>query len=234
MYGLALIDAKKFPEATAVFQKVAKDYPTPANTQAAAAPPQVQEAQAIALFGLGRVAQASGDATKAGQIFEQLKALYPWSPKVLEANYGIAVAFKDQGKLDEAQGLLRGVIAGQQATAELRANATLLTGYILIERAKAETDPKKQSDLRGSAIDTFSKIGDYFEGVPVAAAEGLWNAGQLLEQQAAGVTDPKQKPFQIQQLNRARTTYEQLIKDYPNSQYAPKAQERLNTLGPKQ
>ncbi|PTX93500.1 hypothetical protein DB345_18010 [Spartobacteria bacterium LR76] len=234
VYGLALIDAKKLDQATAVFQKIAKDYPTPAGTQPQAALPQIQEAQAISLFGLGRVAQAGGDAAKAGQFFEQLKLLYGWSPKVLEANYGIAVAFKDQGKLDEAQNLLRGVIAGQQATAELRANATLLTGYILVERAKAETDPKKKSDLLGSAIDTFSKIGDYFEGVPVAAAEGLWMAGQLLEQQAAGITDPKQKSLQNQQFNRARSTYEQLVKDYPNSQYAPKAQERLTALGPKQ
>ena len=35
-------------------------------------------------------------------MFAELEANYPWSPKMLEVNYGIAVALHDQGKDDEA------------------------------------------------------------------------------------------------------------------------------------
>jgi outer membrane protein assembly factor BamD (BamD/ComL family) len=52
--------------------------------------------------------------------------------------------------------------------------------------------------------------------------------GQLLEQQANGSSDAK---FKTQQLGKAKASYQQLLKDYPNSEFAPKAQERLTTLG---
>ena len=227
-YGLALIEEKKFAEAAAVFEKLAKDYPVPDRVTPNQASQLVQEAQAIALFGRARIAQDQGQTAEAGTLFQELKALYPWSPKVLQADYGIAQSLKEQGKLDDAVSLLTGLIRAPTATAELRANGMLLGGSIMAEKAKVATDLRQKEEYLGAAIDYFIKIAQFYAGVPTAAAEGLWMGGQLLEQQANGSSDTK---FKTQQIGRAKASYQQLLKDYPNSGFASKAQERLTALG---
>lgn len=229
-YGVALLEQNKAAEAAAVFEKLTKDYPLPADLPPAQASPLVQEAQAIALFGQGRVAQLQGKTADAGKIFEQLKALYPWSPKVLEANYGIAESLRQQGKADEALDLLTGIIRAPTATAELRANGMLLGGFLMTDKMKAATDPKQKQEFLAAAIDYFIKIAQFYGGVPTAAARGLWEGGQLLEQQAGESSDAK---FKAQQIERAKAAYQQLLKDFPNSEYAPKAQGQISALGGK-
>jgi tetratricopeptide (TPR) repeat protein len=228
VYGLALVDNKKFDQAAEVFKKLASDYPNPTGVAATAIPMSVLEAQAISLFGLGRIAQETNKSAEAGKLFQQLKTLYGWSPKVLEADYGIAESLRAEGKLDEALQLLPGVIRAQNASAELRAKAFLLGGFIMKQKSDAATDPKQKEESRGQAIDFFTKIAQFYAGVPLAAAEGLWQGGQLLEAQSAASADPK---FKAQQLNRAKECYKQLVKDYPDSGNAPKANERIAALG---
>ncbi len=220
LYGLALLGSGQADQAKAVFEKIAADYPNPAGQEPAAAPPAIQEAQAISLFGLGRVAQEQKDVTGAGALFEKLKSLYPWSPKVLEANYGIAASLKEQGKGDEAVALLTQIIRAPNAPTDLRANAMLLGGYI-----------QKDKGERDAAIDYFIKISAFYEGVPTAAAAGLWEGGQLLELQVTELqtSDPEKANKQKAQVLRA---YKELTEKFPDSEFAPKAQERLNALGP--
>lgn len=219
LYGLALLENGKADEAKAVFEKIAVDYPNPAGQEPAQAPPAIQEAQAISLFGLGRVAQDQGDVAGAGVLFEKLKSLYPWSPKVLEANYGIAASLREQGKTDEAIALLTQIIRAPNAPTELRAEAMLLGGFI-----------QKDKNERDAAIDYFIKISAFYEGVPEAAATGLWEGGQLLELQVADLqsSDPERATRQKAQVLRA---YKELTEKFPDSEFAPKAQERLNALG---
>lgn len=219
LYGLALLGGGKAAEAKAVFEKIAADYPVPAGTEPAQAATAVQEAQAISLFGLGRVAQEQGDVAGAGATFEKLKSLYPWSPKVLEANYGIAASMSEQGKTDEAIALLTQIIRSPNAPTELRANAMLLGGRI-----------QKDKGERDAAIDYFIKISAFYEGVPDAAATGLWEGGQLLEQQVAALqsSDPEKAKKQQAQVLRA---YKELAEKFPDSEFAPKAKERLSALG---
>lgn len=226
-YGLALLDAGKPDEALAVFEKLAADFPVPDGVEPNAAPPNVQEAQATVLFGRGRVAQEKGQTAEAGEFFTQLKTLYPWSPKGLEADYGIAQSLRAQNKPDEAMPLLGAIIRAPNATAELRANSFLLYGHIMKEKAAAEADPAKKKENRENAIDFFLKIPQFYSGVPVAAAEGLWEGAQLLEQQAAESQDAA---FKNQQLARARSAYEQIVKEFSNDKFAPQAQQRLQSL----
>jgi TolA-binding protein len=219
LYGLALLENGQADQAKAVFEKIAADYPNPAGQEPNAAPPAIQEAQAISLFGLGRVAQEQKDVTGAGALFEKLKALYPWSPKVLEANYGIAASLREQGKGDEAVALLTQIIRAPNAPTDLRANAMLLGGYI-----------QKDKGERDAAIDYFIKISAFYEGVPQAAAAGLWEGGQLLELQVAELqsSDPEKAQKQKAQVLRA---YKELVEKFSDSEFAPQAQERLNALG---
>ena len=98
----------------------------------------------------------------------------------------------------------------------------------MAEKAKATADQRQKDEYLGAAIDYFIKIAQFYSGVPTAAAAGLWMGGQLLEQQANGSADAK---FKTQQLGKAKASYQQLLKEYPNSEFASKAQERLTALG---
>ena len=233
VYGLALVDDKKPDQASDVFKKLAADFAVPPGAPATL---DMQEAQATSIFGLARVAQENKQTAEAGKLFQQLKTLYPWSPKVLEADYGIAQSLRADGKLDEALQLLPSIIRAQNGSADLRASAFLLAGSIMKQKSDAATDPKKKIEFRGQAIDFFAKIAQLFSGVPLAATEGLWQSSQLLEEQAGAIPDskdPKEAKFKAQQLDRAKAFYAQLVKDFPDSPYAPKAKERLTALGVK-
>jgi hypothetical protein len=48
-----------------------------------------------------------------------------------------------------------------------------------------------------------------------------------MEQQAAASADPK---FKAQQLSRAKASYDQIVKDFPNDKIAPQAKERAQAL----
>ena len=227
IYGLALAESGKVDEAQAVFEKLAADYPIPEGVKPSAAPTIVQEAQATALFGKGRVAQERKQTIEAGKLFEQLKTDYSWSPKVLEANYGIAQSLRAENKADDAIKLLGTIIRAQNATAELRANSFLLYGYIMKDKSDKESDPKKKEESRASAVDFFMKIPQFYSGVPAAAVPGLFEGAQLMEQQAAASADPK---FKAQQLGRAKASYDQIVKDFPNDKLAPQAKARAQAL----
>lgn len=228
-YGLALIGNANLEEAAGVFDKLATDFPIPAGVVPAQAPPQIQEAQAMALFGKGRIAQEKGDTASAGALFEQLKETYPWSPKVLEANYGIAESLREQKQLDESLTLLTQIIRATTATAELRASSMLLGGDIMVDKMNAAPDPAQKDEFRDTAIDYYIKIAQFYSGVPAIAAKGLWKGGQMLEAQAATITDSASKGRQIEMATRA---YQDIVTDFPNSEHAAEAQQRLNALRP--
>jgi DnaJ-domain-containing protein 1 len=71
------------------------------------------------------------------------------------------------------------------------------------------------------------KIAQYYAGVQIAASDGLWQAAQLLEEQANDSADPK---FKAKQFERAKGAYKQLVNDFKDSQYVAKANERLAAL----
>lgn len=226
LYGTLLIDTGKLDDAKKVYEKLATDYPNPANSTPDKATPMVQDAQAISLYGIGKTLQKQGNVAGAAAQFDQLKKLYPWSPKILEANFGIAQSLVQQKKLDEATALLVQIIRAQTATAELRANSMLLGGDI--QNQKSELDNNKNSN-REAAIDYYLKIASFYEGVPVAAAEGLWKGAQLLEKQAAGLSETS-KPTKSAQMAKAIKAYKDLVQKYPNSPFVAQAKERLQKL----
>jgi TolA-binding protein len=227
-FGMALLDAGDTDQAETIFQKLLADYPTPSGVEPQNAPPLTQHAQANALFGLARVAQERGQTADAGEKFTRLKTLYAWSPKVLEADLGIAQAEVAAGQFDNALARLPGLIRSPNATADVRAKAMLLGGEIMEKRMAAASDPKERDEAMGAAIDYYIKIDQFYSGVPSIASEGLWRGAQLLERQAAGATDQE---FRRRQNNLARRSYQDLIKKYPNSPHLEAAQARLAAMG---
>lgn len=224
-YGLLLIDTKQYDQAKKVFTKLATDYPIPAGQ----VPVQTQEAQAVSLFGLGKLAQESGQGAEAAKLFQQLKTLYAWSPKVLEADYGIAENDFKTGKFDDALAKLPGIIRAPNATADLRAKSMFLVGQIYVKKYEAASDPKQKADFLGAAIDNLAKINQLYPGTSVSA-ESLLVGGQLFEAQAAVATDAA---FKQKQVKQAVLCYRDIVRDYSTSPFAAKAQERLTALGAK-
>ncbi len=188
LYGQALIDGKKIDEAIKVYEKLNQDYPLKGSSPKTA-PRDVQEAQAIVLAGLGKALQEKGDPAdkeKGGKMFAELEANYPWSPKMLEVNYGTALALRDQKKDDDAVKRIQEILKAPKASSELRAKGMLLLAKIHADAGRFEL-----------AIDNFIKISVFYGGVPKVAAEGLWLGGQLLERQASGeipMPTPTPKP----------------------------------------
>jgi len=220
LYGQHLIETGKLREAEQVYRKLGTDYPNPPNIDPKRAPITVMDAQATMLFGLGAIAQKEGKVKEGQEFFTQLKTLYSWSPKMLEANFGIAQALKSEGKNDEALALLVPIIRSTTSPQEIRAQAMLMAGHIYKNKNQPE-----------NAIDSFIKIAAFYEGVPTPAAEGLWEGAQLIEQLAAGISDPKKKDDKATQLGKARKAYEELIRLYPTSPNITAARQRLQNLG---
>ena len=224
LYGSALLEAGKVDESHAIYEKLSNDFPIPTGVDPDKAAPAVQAAQAIAMYGLGKAMQKQGKIAETQAIFEQLKKYYPWSPKLLEADFGIAEGKVQAKQFDEAATLLVQIIRAQTATADLRANAMFLKGSI----------SEQQGDI-ASAIDQYIKIAVFYEGVPKTAAEGLWKGAQLLEQQAPTLPEVAKKKGDATrpgQMAKAVQAYKDLVSKYATSPHAKEAQERLKVLAP--
>ncbi|RYD74251.1 MAG: tetratricopeptide repeat protein, partial [Verrucomicrobiaceae bacterium] len=154
LYGQALIEQGKLDEASKIFEKLAADYPIPGNTEPTKAPLDVQTAQSVALFGSGKVLQKQSKLVEAKQKFDELEKLYGWSPKMQEANYGIALGLHNDKAYKEARQRLMGVVNSRTASPELRANAMLLFARINEDDGQYE-----------SAIDTYIKVARLYTGV---------------------------------------------------------------------
>jgi TolA-binding protein len=219
VYGTALLAQGKADEAYQVYEKIGRDYSVPPNVQPAQAAPAIQEAQATSLFGMGTALDKEGKAAQSGQMFAQLKALYPWSPRLLEANFGIARSLVQQGKYDAASALLVPIVSSRSAPTSLRAHAFLVIGQI--QESKGNID---------AAIDSYLKTAAFYGSVSDAAAEGLWRGGQMLEKQAATLTE-QSTPKKSDQMAKAVNAYKQIGETYSDSPYFQQSLDRLKALG---
>ena len=206
--------------AAAVFDKAARDYPIPAGLTPAQAPLDVQEAQALVLYGRGRLAGAKGDKPGAAALYQQLIKDYPRSSKVPEAKLGLAESLVAGGRPDEAMPLLADVMKLPATPILARARAMFLVGGI------------QEGKGQDGAIDSYLKVAVFYPTSP-EAPEGLWKGAQLLEKQAAGLGATPARPggpTKAGQLDRARKAYQDLVAKYPDSTYAAQARARVAAL----
>ena len=206
--------------AAQVFDKLARDYPRPAGLPPGQAAPAVQDAQALVLFGRGKLAEASGDRAAATRAFAELKRDYPRSSKIAEANLGLAQGLIAEGKPDDALPLLADVAKNPRSPIPVRAHGLFLNGEI--QAAKGSFD----------AIDSYLKVAAFYPVAP-DAPEGLWKGAQLLEKQAETLGDTPAKPggpTKTGQLARARKAYNDLATRYADSKWTAQAKARLAAL----
>ena len=206
--------------AEAVFDKAVQDYPVPAGMTPAQAPADVQEAQALALFGRAKLAEAKGDKAGAGKLYDELIKTYPRSPKVSEAKLGVAESLVSNNKPDEAIPMLADVLKLPTTPIPARARAMFLMGKI------------QEGKGQEGAMDSYLKVAVFYP-VSAEAPEGLWKGGQLLEKQAANLSETPAKPggpTKSGQLARARKAYQDLAAKYPTSEWAAQAKARVAAL----
>lgn len=207
--------------AEAVLQKLGRDYPNPPGVAPAQAPLDVQEAQALMLYGRGLAAEAAGDKAKQQEAFRDLKKFYPQSSKVSDANLGLAEGLVATGKGEEALPLLSDVARSAKAPLETKAKGMLLFARIQVAKGSAPT-----------AIDTFLKLAAFYPTTP-QAPEALWEGAQALEKQAAtlGDTPTAANPAtKSSQLIRARKAYQDIVMKYPSSKWVEQAKDRAGKL----
>ncbi len=174
LYGGVLLKKKDWTAAQKIFEKLAKDYPIPANTTPDKAPRIVGEAQSTALYGFAKVLQGQDKKAEAMEKFAELKTTYPFSTKLLEADFGIAEGEFQAKKLEEALTLLGKVAKSTVAPTNLRARAMLLIGKISQEKGDVD-----------SAINNYIKVGALFPAESELAPDGLWRGAQLIEEKMA-------------------------------------------------
>ncbi len=206
----ALLRAGDFAAAAPVFRKLAQDYP--------AADDEAPEAGALALYGEGRLAEARGDFAAAAQAYEKLKAAHPRSNKIAEANVGIARQTLAAGRPDDALKLLGEAMRNAATPPDVRARALLLTAEAF-----------KAKNQLAAAIDSFLKVAAFYPAAQSEAPSGLWEGAQLLEKQAAGLSETT-VPKRSDQLARARKAYADLGARYAGNALAARARERAEAL----
>lgn len=179
-YASALLEQGRYDDVQAVAEKLAKDFPLPPNIDIEKLPRSATEGASLSLFYTAKVLQLTKKTAEAAAKFDELKKKFPYSPKLAEADLGIAGDLFKQKKYAEALELAGPVAKATTASPEVRARAMMLIGEIC----------EDQGDI-DAAINNFIKISVFFEGLPGLAAEGLWRGAQLQEKKASGAVVQK-------------------------------------------
>jgi len=213
-YGELLIAAKEYPTALQVFSDLLSH---------AAATDQV--ALGDAYYGLGATYLAQGDVAKAAENFKKLTALPGgglWHPRILDAQYGIALAQEQSTSPDDNTAATQAyatLMQSQAAGITLQAKAMLGYGRLL-EKAGHGVAPAVPGTIE-YAVHYYQQV-HLFYGLPLPAlgAEGLYDAGQAYEKANDTANAKKQYTDLV-------TAYDQTAHDW-----ADKARAALTKLGP--
>ena len=143
-------------------------------------------------------------------IADRFIAAEPTTPQAPQARYAAAWARQNLGRLDEALAGYR-VVADAGRT-EISARARLMEGEVLFEQGNHK-----------EAIKAFFKVAYGFGEKQAPLAFHPWQAQATFE--AARCFEVLEQP------DKARGLYAELVDRYPNSPQAPAARKRLDSLG---
>ncbi|MDR1190572.1 MAG: tetratricopeptide repeat protein [Verrucomicrobiales bacterium] len=214
-YGSILLDNKNWTDAKQVFETLQAMYQgePPDSRQKGV----YDRANAAATYGLGAVATGLGNADQAGEYFKTLKEKYPWSEKLLNADYQRGLAQAGQGHYDEAFKIWKAIMASPANNNEVKSRTMISFAQTLIEMGdkKLTTDEIKTKENQNPNIyEVAAQYGlksyFFFPDEP-SSPEGLYFAIQTFSQKLNKKADAK-KWFDI------------LSQKYPTSPWTSKAQ----------
>ncbi|MDR0534230.1 MAG: tetratricopeptide repeat protein [Verrucomicrobiales bacterium] len=205
-YGSILLDNKDWQEAKGVFETLQKTYEKP------------QQAQAAATYGLGAVESGLGNVDKAEEYFKDLKAKYPWSEKLLSADYQRGLAQAGKGNYEDALKIWKGVMNSTAQNAnEVKSRALISFAETLIAMGdkNVPTEEIKQKDKPDLNIYELAaqyglKSHFYYPDEP-SSPQGLYIAIQMYSQKLNKKAD-------------AKKWFDTLSQKYPTSPWTSKAQ----------
>jgi TolA-binding protein len=217
-YGTILLDNQRWDKAQTVYTQLRDNFTE-------------QRAQAAATYGLGAAAQGKNDVVTAEKFFAELKEKYPWSEKILEAEYGRAMALLAQGKYEESFAALKTILGSTRSTNETKAKSMLAFARGLIEMGDKglKTEETKQGgnlpdrNIYELAHNYANKIVIFYNAaLPQLAAEALYVAADAKFKQARSTNDAAAK---AKAQDDAKKLVDTLLKDFPNSPWATKARD---------
>lgn len=194
-FGLTLLEAGDADTAIQVYGRLRDSYP------------EDPYAQANAAFGLGTAYLKKGENEQAEAQLARLRKDYPWSEKIVVANYNLARSIQEKDR-DKALELFKEVISArtQKPIHDVKADSTWRAAEICLARGEAD------------------QAAYYFQNIDVligpAAGDkaplGLERAGKIFEQ--------------LGNAQKARECYESIVTLYPKHATAQAAKERLAAL----
>ncbi|MDR1146077.1 MAG: tetratricopeptide repeat protein [Verrucomicrobiales bacterium] len=213
-YGSILLDNKNWPEAKDVFETLQKTYEKPPHAQAAA------------VYGLGAAETGLGHHDQAREHFSELKTKYPWSEKLLNADYqsGLAEAGKGTKEgYDAAFKIWKTILAYNSSNLsnanevnKVKAQTMISFAQTLVEMGdkKLATDEIKTKDNPYEVAAQYGLKAYFFYPEQPSSPEGLYIAVSIYSQQLNKKAD-------------ATKWFNTLSQKYPTSPWTSKAQSVL-------
>lgn len=205
-YGSLLLEDKKYEAALEIYKKL--DSITEEKQQ---------RAKAAATYGQGAALQGMGKSAEAIPFFKTLREKFPWSPKLMEAQYATSAALFESGKLAEAVEGLKEVIQSSRSSNESKARSMILLArsYEAMGDKKMTTPDTKledgsDMDIYDLAVNNLIKVEVFYaEALPVHSSEALYRAVAIRKKQ--GKTED------------ANRMLERLLSTYLTTEWAQKA-----------
>jgi tetratricopeptide (TPR) repeat protein len=200
--GIAALQARKFPEAIQKLRPILERYGGGRLPWV----PWVQEA----MVRLGDAYLGARDIAGARRVFEAVKRVYPDTVGLEVKEARIHLMQKDCQK---AMPILERFL-------EVALTAEVLTDVAELALAEAlvlRGDCQRQASQPQEALDSYLLVVTLFDADPGFAAEAKYKAAQLFEQ--------------LGNARRARSAYEEILKEAPQSEFAADAEKQLARLG---
>jgi len=167
-----------------------------------------------ALFWRAKSAEAQGNTSRAEQLYSNLKANYPNSPKIMEINYGLAMGKIRDGKFDPGISDLQDITRSPRAPNDLKARSLIDIALTLEKMAKQGLTSEfaqrggEPVDMLDIAANNLQRVEVYFPDLKNLVAEALFNAIEIKKKQGKSADADEIR------LN--------LISNYPGTEWAAK------------
>ncbi|MCC6355204.1 MAG: tetratricopeptide repeat protein [Verrucomicrobiae bacterium] len=196
-FGLALLEAGDADTAIQVYGRLRDSYADDPYAQANAA------------FGLGTAYLKKGENEQAEAQLARLRKDYPWSEKIVVANYNLARSIQEKDP-DKALEFFKEVISArtQKPIHDVKADATWRAGEIHLAKGQA------------------NEAAYYFQNIDVLIGPAAGDKAPLGLQKAAKIFED------LGNAEKARECYESLVTLYPKHPATEGAKERLAALPP--
>jgi TolA-binding protein len=165
-----------------------------------------------AVIGLGHAYLGAKDFVSAKKMFDAFKAVYPASPKVASTEVSmirIQIEQKNYGPASEALHKILDPLRSKQALNDAEEYA-MAEGLLLLGECDLAAD--KTDD----ALDDYLAVFTLFDADPSLSAEAKFKAAQIFEK--------------LKKWKRAKGSYDDVVKNWPDSPFAPEARKHLAAL----